>query len=90
MGAEMRSPVDASYLADAVIMLRFFEARGRVKKAISVVKKRSGGHEETIREIWFDADGIHLGEPLMHLRGVLTGVPVDSRPRDEHARGAPS
>jgi circadian clock protein KaiC len=48
-----------------------------VRKAISVVKKRSGPHEDTIRELWFDSRGVHLGPPLAHLRGVLTGVPVE-------------
>jgi circadian clock protein KaiC len=74
----MQTPVDASYLADAVVLLRMFEHGGKVKKAISVIKKRSGPHEESIRQIWFDASGIHLSEPLMHLRGVLTGVPVEA------------
>jgi circadian clock protein KaiC len=77
LGQLMRSPIDASYLADAVVMLRMYEHAGRVKKAISVLKKRSGDHEESIRQIWFDRQGVHLSEPLMHLRGVLTGVPVD-------------
>ena len=83
MGANMRSPVDTSYLADAVVMLRMFEHAGRVKKAISTLKKRSGPHEESIRQIWFDADGIHLSEPLVALRGVLTGVPSDEQRRAE-------
>ena len=56
--------VDASYLADSVVMLRYFEYAGKVKKAISVLKKRSGLHEESIRELSFDASGIHLSEPL--------------------------
>jgi circadian clock protein KaiC len=73
----MNSPVDASYLADSVVMLRYFEHLGTVKKAISVMKKRTGGHEETIRQMWFDSKGIHLSEPLLQLRGVLTGVPVE-------------
>ena len=77
MGAAMTSPVDASYLADSVVMLRYFEHSGEVKKAISVVKKRTGAHEQAIRELEFDAQGIHLSEPLMTLRGVLTGVPVE-------------
>lgn len=77
MGAGMGAPIDASYLADAVVMLRMFEHEGKVKKAISVLKKRSGRHEAAIRELWLDAEGIHLSEPLVHLRGVLTGVPVD-------------
>jgi len=82
----MKSPIEASYLADAVIMLRMFEHGGKVKKAISVLKNRSGAHEESIRQIWFDGDGIHLGEPLLHLRGVLTGVPVDTRTEPEEGR----
>ncbi|HEX3138616.1 MAG TPA: ATPase domain-containing protein [Rhizobacter sp.] len=93
LGPTMRSPIDASYLADAVVMLRMYEHVGKVKKAISALKKRSGLHEESIRQLWFDDKGIHLSEPLMHLRGVLTGVPVelqeasDNRPgpRSSHA-----
>src|SRR3984957_116413 len=76
MGA-MQSPVDASYLADSIVMLRFFEHAGEVKKAISVLKKRTGAHEESIRELSFDSHGIHLSAPLLQLRGVLTGVPVE-------------
>jgi circadian clock protein KaiC len=77
MGPNMRNPVDASYLADAVVMFRMFEHLGQVKKAISVLKKRSGRHEDSVRQIWFDSNGVHLSEPLLHLRGVLTGVPVE-------------
>jgi circadian clock protein KaiC len=77
IGASMRSPIDASYLADSVLMLRMFEHAGKVKKAVSVLKKRSGRHEEAIRQVWFDGRGVHVGEPLTHLRGVLTGVPVE-------------
>lgn len=77
MGQNMRTPVDASYLADAVAVFRMYEHEGRVKKAVSVLKKRSGRHEESVRQIWFDASGVHLGEPLLHLRGVFTGAPVD-------------
>lgn len=73
----MQSPVDASYLADSIVMLRFFEHAGEVKKAISVLKKRTGAHEESIRELSFDGHGIHLSAPLLQLRGVLTGVPVE-------------
>jgi circadian clock protein KaiC len=87
IGPAMRAPVDASYLADAVIALRMFEHAGRVKKAISVLKKRNGRHEESIRQLWFDADGVHLSEPLLHLRGVLTGVPVEEH--GTQARGVP-
>jgi len=89
MGASMRSPVDTSYLADAVVMMRLYEHAGMVKKAISTLKKRSGAHEESIRQIWFDADGIHLSEPLVGLRGILTGVPVESAGTETaRARGA--
>jgi circadian clock protein KaiC len=76
-GASPHSPIDASYLADAIVLLRMFEHGGRVKKAISVLKKRSGAHEATIRELWFDASGVHVGEPLSKFRGILTGVPVE-------------
>lgn len=77
IGYSARTPVDASYLADAVVSLRMFEHAGQVKKAISVLKKRSGQHEESIRQIWFDERGVHLSKPLLNLRGVLTGVPVE-------------
>jgi circadian clock protein KaiC len=73
---EFRSPVDLTYLADTVITLRHFEARGAVRQAISVLKKRSGGHENTIREFKVGAKGLWVGEPLLQFRGVLTGVPV--------------
>jgi circadian clock protein KaiC len=76
MGVAMQSPVDASYLADSVILLRYFENQGKVKKAISVVKKRSGSHEESIRELSFSSKGIKLSEPLRHFQGILTGVPT--------------
>lgn len=75
MMGEMKSPVDVTYLADSVIMLRFFEVRGSVKRAISVVKKRTGRHESTIREFWIDG-GLHVGEPLVDFQGVLRGVPL--------------
>jgi circadian clock protein KaiC len=77
-GSNMVSPVDTSYLADMVVLLRFFEYAGKVKKAISVVKKRSGPHEETIRELRFSSEGIALSEPLQQFRGILTGVPVET------------
>ena len=87
MGSSMQSPIDASYLADSVVMLRFFEHEGRVKKAISVLKKRTGAHEESIRELSFDGRGIHLSAPLLQLRGVLTGVPVEVATRGQSANG---
>ncbi|MCE9557273.1 MAG: AAA family ATPase [Planctomycetes bacterium] len=77
VGGNMQSPVDTSYLADSVVLLRYFEYAGKVKKAISVVKKRSGAHEESIRELRFDEHGIHLSEPLTQFRGILTGVPEE-------------
>ena len=87
MGGGMQSPVDVSYLADSVVLTRYFELKGRVKKAISVVKKRSGAHEETIRELRVGKGGIHVGPPLENLRGVLTGVPTfDAGPKAD-ARG---
>jgi len=76
LGSGIQAPIDTSYLADSVVLLRFFEADGKVRKAISVMKKRSGHHEDTIREMWFDRDGIHLSAPLTQFRGVLTGVPI--------------
>ncbi len=76
MGSGMTAPVDVSYLADTVIMLRHFEAFGSVRKAISVLKKRTGSHEETIRELRFDGGKMRIGEALSDFRGVLTGVPT--------------
>jgi circadian clock protein KaiC len=73
---DMKSPVDVTYLADTVILLRYFEALGRVRRAISVVKKRTGHHEDTIREFMIGAAGITLGEPLTAFQGVLRGVPT--------------
>jgi len=72
---DMKAPVDVTYLADTVILLRYFEARGRVRRAISVIKKRTGAHEDTIREYLIDGRGITLGEPLAGFQGVLRGVP---------------
>ena len=76
IGTTMHTPVDASYLADSVIMLRYFEAHGAVRQAISVVKKRGGEHERTIREFSLSSKGITVGDPLRKFRGILTGVPV--------------
>ncbi len=71
------TPVDLSYLADSVIMLRYFEFHGALKKAISVIKKRSGGHEETLRELRLvKGHGISIGAPLTEFVGVTTGVPT--------------
>jgi circadian clock protein KaiC len=86
LGKDMVSPVDVSYLADSVLLLRYFESNGQVKQAISVVKKRSGGHERTIRELTMDT-AIRVGKPLLNFRGVLTGVPelVPNAGSDGHA-----
>jgi circadian clock protein KaiC len=68
--------VDATYLADSVVLLRYFEARGEIRQAISVIKRRGGAHERTIREFRLEPGRIRIGEPLREFRGVLTGVPV--------------
>jgi circadian clock protein KaiC len=73
---EFRTAVDLTYLADTVIILRHFEAGGAIRHAISIAKKRSGGHERTIREFKVSETGLWVGEPLLQFRGVLTGVPV--------------
>src|SRR3990170_3869485 len=73
---DMRAPVDVTYLADTVILLRYFEATGRVRRAISVVKKRTSAHEDTIREYRISTQGVTLGEPLTGFQGVLRGVPT--------------
>lgn len=88
-GPAMTAPVEASYLADTVVVLRYFEHEGTVKKAISALKKRTGGHEGAIREVWFDSDGIHLSDPLLHLRGVLTGVPTEVNVGADGGRAQP-
>lgn len=71
----MESPVDTTYLADAVILFRYFEAEGEMRQALSVVKKRSGNHERSIRELSLGQHGIKIGPPLKHFEGVLTGTP---------------
>ena len=76
IGASMPVPIDLSYLADAIVMLRFFEADGQVRKAVSVMKKRTGTHETSIRELQLGPERIHVGRPLTDFRGILTGVPM--------------
>ena len=73
---QMSSPIDVSYLADTVILFRYFEAFGEVRKAISVVKKRTGLHETTIREYAVGPDRLRVGDPLKDFHGVMTGVPT--------------
>jgi circadian clock protein KaiC len=75
LGQNMVSAIDVSYIADTMFMMRFFEAEGRVRKALSVLKKRTGLHETTIREIGIKRGVLTVGEPLVDFRGVLTGVP---------------
>ncbi len=72
----MGSPVDTTYLADNVVLFRYFEAAGWVRRAISVVKKRNGFHERTIRELDLGESGIVIGAPLEGFQGILTGVPT--------------
>ncbi|MBV9463552.1 MAG: AAA family ATPase [Verrucomicrobiae bacterium] len=76
LGTSMQAPVDTSYIADTVILLRFFEAGGAVHKSIATVKRRGGAHETTIRELNFGPRGIHVGEPLRKFHGVLSGIPA--------------
>jgi len=81
IGRDMQSVVDVSYLADSVLLLRYFEADGEVKQAMSVLKKRSGGHERSIRELKLN-DGIKVGRPLLEFRGVLSGIPERDQERE--------
>ncbi len=83
VGPMMRSPVDSTYLADTVLLFRNFESFGHLRRAISVVKKRSGAHELTLREFRMSAAGLSLSEPLEEFQGVLTGVPT------YHGKGKP-
>lgn len=73
---DMRSPVDVTYLADTVVLLRYFEAFGRVRRAISIIKKRTGGHEDTIREYRISGEGLKIGAPITGFQGVLRGIPT--------------
>jgi circadian clock protein KaiC len=75
LGNAMQTPLDTSYLADSVVLFRYFESAGEVRQLISIMKKRSGQHERTIREIKMDQGGIKIGEPLHQFHGLLTGTP---------------
>lgn len=79
----MQTPVDLTYLSDTVLLLRFFESEGELRRAVSVLKKRTGGHEPTIREYRIDKAGIRVGEPLRQFSGILTGVPRFAGRSDE-------
>ncbi|HLM53104.1 MAG TPA: ATPase domain-containing protein, partial [Pseudoxanthomonas sp.] len=72
----METPLDISYLSDAVIMLRYFEHEGCVRRAMSMVKKRSGRHEQTIREFQITGGGLAVGPPLTGFKGIFTGTPT--------------
>jgi circadian clock protein KaiC len=88
IGGRPVDPIDLSYLADTVLLLRHFEAEGSVRQAISAVKKRHGPHEKTIREMHISASGIRVSEPLTAFSGVLTGNPVYEGQRDRLMSGA--
>jgi len=72
---QMQTPVDISYLADSVVLLRYFETAGRLRRAISVLKRRGGFHETTIRELELSSAGLKVGPPLAQFHGIMTGVP---------------
>ena len=85
LDAPIVAPLDLSYLADTVLLFRYFEDRGTVRRALSVIKRRIGPHESTIREMTLGSHGIGVGEPLSEFRGVLTGNPTyeGDRPRGQ-------
>jgi circadian clock protein KaiC len=80
VGSAMQTPIDVSYLADNILVFRYFEAHGEVRKAISMMKKRSGSHERSIRELRLEPGAIHVGAPLSNFQGILTGSPVALAP----------
>jgi circadian clock protein KaiC len=93
VGAGAQGEMEVSYLADTVLLFRYFEADGAVNQALSVFKRRNGAHERTIRQLTIDADGLRVGDPLSRFRGIMTGVPQYERPRldpsvfpDQHER----
>jgi circadian clock protein KaiC len=87
IGSQMKTPVDASYLADAIILMRYYETKGEVRQAISVIKKRGGAHERTIRDFRLENGRISVGQPLRDFRGVLTGVPIFERAGEPLSEG---
>jgi circadian clock protein KaiC len=80
VGSAMQTPIDVSYLADNILVLRYFEAMGEVRQAISMMKKRSGGHERSIRELRLKDGRIQVGAPLRDFHGVLSGSPTSLVP----------
>jgi circadian clock protein KaiC len=75
IGSSMSTPVDVTYLADTVLLFRYFEVTGEVRRAISIMKNRTGRHENTIRELHF-GPGVRVGPPLTQFQGVLSGIPT--------------
>jgi circadian clock protein KaiC len=88
VGTNLNATIDVSYVADTVLLFRYFESQGAVKQAISVVKKRTGKHERSIRELSFEGGAIQVGEPLTKFEGVLTGLPKYIGGSAELATGA--
>jgi circadian clock protein KaiC len=80
VGSAMHTPIDVSYLADNILVLRYFEAHGEVRQAISMMKKRSGGHERSIRELRLGPETIRVGAPLSDFQGILSGSPTSLAP----------
>lgn len=76
MVGQMQNPVDLTYLSDSVLLLRYFEAQGEIRRALSAIKKRTGHHEPSIREFKISSDGLEVGPRLEGFRGILTGTPV--------------
>ncbi|GGE16434.1 circadian clock protein KaiC [Primorskyibacter flagellatus] len=83
IAGELRTDIDISYLADTVMLLRFFEAEGHLRKSIAVIKTRTSDHERSIREFRIDKSGLSVGVPITNFSGILTGSPVYGRPRDD-------
>lgn len=88
VGSAMQTPIDVSYLADNILVLRYFEAHGQVRQAISMMKKRSGGHERSIRELRLSEHQIRVGKPLSDFQGILTGSPTSLLPFPEEKQAA--
>jgi len=80
VGSAMHTPIDVSYLADNILVLRYFEAHGQVRQAISMMKKRNGGHERSIRELKLGPDNIQVGAPICDFQGILSGSPTSLAP----------
>ena len=88
VGSAMQTPIDVSYLADNILIFRYFENQGEVRKAISMMKKRSGAHERSIRELRLHSSGIQVGAPLIDFQGILSGSPTALAPLN--GKGSPN